>query len=413
MTPPSEMERLSRALATATDDRIRKAVAMVDALPERGAAEGLVAPLRPRLARMRLPRAVNFTRLLFLPLDPVIVSRADWRANGPGIPRSALAVLARIARQAWPWEEQGVLDDADMRLATLTTGDVEEIHAIGGRIWPVAAACLPSIAPPDDWAEATGLAVEDFAPIAGTLSLVLAHGLSVMRLRQAAGDLATLEADVAALCGAALATLAGPDGKLGKARSLETIEGKAALATLVATLMMRSPRADRVLAIAERLGGGDKHQLAAVQSALAFALGRMVALATEGTLAHAANAIGWAAATLADLDALLEVRPAPRQHLEDARGTIDAACRARLAAGFAELVAAIRATPADPAELEALTRDIRQFERAARQIGGAEIYDRVVGDVVAHLSGTTEAGEAAIESARVAAMLLQPVTMTT
>ena len=399
-----ERQRLSRALASAADHRIQMAVAMVDALPERGAADELVAPLRPRLARIGAPRGLNFTRLLFLPLDPVIVPNSVWRRNAPGIPRSALASLGRVARQAWPADEKAALADADARLATLTTADAERVLAAGGRVWTTAASCLLSSPPPDDWTQSSGLATEDFAPLVGTTSLVLTQGLEVVRLRYATDDAPTLDAELAGLCGAALATLIAP----GRVFGLDTAEGKTALATLLAALLLRSPRPDRVLATAERLGGGDKRQLGAAQLALEFALARQVASVTESALAHAAEAVGSAATTLSDLDAMMECRPAPRQQLQEARQALDAACRTRLAAAFAELVAAIHATPTDAAELEAMTRDIRQFERAARRIGGAEVYDRIVGEVVARLAAPAAGGPQARDSSSLTAILLDP-----
>jgi len=43
---------LQRSLLDAGDAQISRIVAMVDALPERGSADALIAPLRPRLARL-------------------------------------------------------------------------------------------------------------------------------------------------------------------------------------------------------------------------------------------------------------------------------------------------------------------------------------------------------------------------
>src|ERR1700712_4282876 len=88
------IREVSRGLAQARDEQILKVVAMVDAMPERGAADQLIAPLRARLAQLRPPRPLRFARLLFLPLDPLIVSALRWRAEQPTIPRSAIPSLA-------------------------------------------------------------------------------------------------------------------------------------------------------------------------------------------------------------------------------------------------------------------------------------------------------------------------------
>src|SRR5580704_264145 len=88
------IREVARGLAAARDEQILKAVAMVDAMPDRGAADQLIAPLRKRLAHLRPPRPLRFARLLFLPLDPLIVPAARWRIEQPTIPRSAIPSLA-------------------------------------------------------------------------------------------------------------------------------------------------------------------------------------------------------------------------------------------------------------------------------------------------------------------------------
>ena len=72
----------SRGLVEARDDQVAQIVAMVDAMPDRGAADHLIAPLRARLARTRPPRPLRFARLLFLPLDPLLASSV-WRGVAP------------------------------------------------------------------------------------------------------------------------------------------------------------------------------------------------------------------------------------------------------------------------------------------------------------------------------------------
>ena len=67
------IREVTRGLAAARDAQILQAVAMVDAMPERGAADEIVAPLRSRLARLRPPRPLRFARLLFLPLALLLI----------------------------------------------------------------------------------------------------------------------------------------------------------------------------------------------------------------------------------------------------------------------------------------------------------------------------------------------------
>src|SRR5689334_24255463 len=89
-SPKAEIREVARGLASARDEQIMQVVAMVDAMPNRGPADQLIAPLRPRLARLRPPRPLRFARLLFLPLDPLIVPAARWRAEQPTIPRTVI-----------------------------------------------------------------------------------------------------------------------------------------------------------------------------------------------------------------------------------------------------------------------------------------------------------------------------------
>ena len=88
------IREVARGLAAARDEQILQVVAMVDAMPNRGPADQLIAPLRARLALQRPPRPLRFARLLFMPLDPLIVPAARWRAAQPAIPRTVIAVLA-------------------------------------------------------------------------------------------------------------------------------------------------------------------------------------------------------------------------------------------------------------------------------------------------------------------------------
>ena len=94
------IREVARGLAGARDAQILQVVAMVDGMPNRGAADQLIAPLRGRLARLRPPRPLRFARLLFLPLDPLIVPAARWRAEHPSIPRTVIPVLAAAIEAA-------------------------------------------------------------------------------------------------------------------------------------------------------------------------------------------------------------------------------------------------------------------------------------------------------------------------
>ncbi len=96
--PQRELSALHNSLAQAQDSQITKLVAMVDAMQDRGVIDDLVAPFRTRLAQMRPARPLRFIRLLFTPLDPLIVPAPRWRPESPSIPRTALSAMAEAAR---------------------------------------------------------------------------------------------------------------------------------------------------------------------------------------------------------------------------------------------------------------------------------------------------------------------------
>lgn len=91
----AEIRALHRHLVSAQDTQILKVVAMVDALPQRGQADSLIAPLRSRLAQLRPSRPLGAMRLLFVPLDPVLTQPAQWRRGNLSIPRSVIPCLYR------------------------------------------------------------------------------------------------------------------------------------------------------------------------------------------------------------------------------------------------------------------------------------------------------------------------------
>src|SRR6185437_13356228 len=95
---PPQTREMQRNLIAARDEQITRVVAVVDALADRSAADALIAPLRPRLQQLRPPRPIRLARLLFLPLDPLIVPAPRWRPGDPLVPRTALTPLADLVR---------------------------------------------------------------------------------------------------------------------------------------------------------------------------------------------------------------------------------------------------------------------------------------------------------------------------
>ena len=134
-----QVRAIQHDLLSARDQQILRVVDMVDKMPLRGEADHFIAPLRQRLAILRPARRLNFTRLLFQPLDSVIVAPSAWRRDTLNVPRSALPPLAALVRSHMR-DEAAALDHA---LEDLTTDHEAEIVEIGPRLWAAAAALLP------------------------------------------------------------------------------------------------------------------------------------------------------------------------------------------------------------------------------------------------------------------------------
>lgn len=181
MTESRDLRDMRQAISQASDLQLRRLVPVLDALPERGVANALLDGARPRLKHLRPPRPMNVMRLLFLPLDPLIVPPREWKPGQGLLPRTALAPLAHALAGAQPelvghW--QAALAGADM-------ANVSLIREAGAVLWPAAAA-LPRVLPPG-WAE-TGLPTHVFPELAGLCTMLWRHAPALMRLRLAGAD---------------------------------------------------------------------------------------------------------------------------------------------------------------------------------------------------------------------------------
>jgi|BEDMetMinimDraft_2_1075160.scaffolds.fasta_scaffold00796_1 hypothetical protein len=164
---PAEILRLVRA----RDEQILKVVSLLDGLPHRGAADSLLEPLRPRLSEIRPPRPLTFTRLLFIPLDPIIVNRsAGWRFDDGYLPRSSLIPFAELARAGIGPAANAIEAELDGR----TTDHQRVIDNVGERLWALASTVLARAeSPPPQWKKMSGLDEAVFLPLCGVLSYLL------------------------------------------------------------------------------------------------------------------------------------------------------------------------------------------------------------------------------------------------
>lgn len=370
-----QIREVQRSLTGAQDTQIARVVALVDGLADRTAADALIAPLRPRLAQLRPPRPLRLARLVFLPLDTVIVAATRWRPGQPAVPRTALTPLTDAVRAAEP----ALVVAAESLVSGRNTDDAAMIAQAGGMLWPAASRALLAAARPASWTE-QGLPEAAFPLLARAVGGLLGQAIALRRLLEdARHGLPPADPAINAI-------LAGvsPHGASDMAVAIllgELPDPAPIAARLAAELAHPTDLALR--AGAERLAGALLEQLD--QSGLLAA--------TE--LASAGGEVRRAASLLDAVD-----RPgastARRQQARDLRSRLDAGSRARFASRLEqEFTGPLRAQLAAggevaTGELEAAARALRQLEAAGRQVGGTSFYDALVRRTTEDVRGLAE-----------------------
>ena len=369
-SPPSlgaSVRAIVQGLANARDRQLADAVALLDALPDRGSADALIEPLRKRVAGLRPRRPLTFCRLLFSPLDPLIVPARGWRASAPTIPRTALPPLAETVRS--------VLGPEAGPIEALIKGhsiqDAATVAQAGERLWPQAGRILSDVPPPVRWNH-TGLPLAAYPPMARRIGAVLSRLDALETLVIDAGlGRAPIDPD----CVLAILRLA----------SEQEPEAQPMMTTL---LLARLPQASRMLGASTGEHGSrdDTTLREAGDQAMAVLLDQLEApgtMATQlgrGDLVQSADQVRRWALLLREAEAI-----GPREQqarLRLLRRRLDEACRARFAAGLvADLVGKLVAPAPDPAMIDAwehTARGLRAFETEARGLGGGSAYDALL-----------------------------------
>lgn len=366
--PPQSLSRpqiraLQHDLLGARDQQILRVVGMVDKMPRRGDADEFIAPLRPRLAFLRPMRPLNFTRLLFQPLDSMIVAPTAWRRDTIGLPRSALMPLAAIVR--------GHLGDAaaafDQALSGLTADHETEIRQIGPDLWSAGAVALAGTPAPPGWTEETGLSAADFTGIIGTLVPILRQAGRISHITSLPpADTQARKLDIEEMLQACLS--GGPE----------------AFAALVALLAQRMPHNDFIFAIADEVTArrAEPELRLAVDRAVDATIDTLsVHIGQAPRLDQAAGELRRLVIAIESLEAQCSGRVSRKARLTQLRQSLDGSSRLHFAAALdSQLLlpaqAIVEADDAQIGTLEAAARDLRRFESVARRVGSADHYDR-------------------------------------
>lgn len=395
--PALATQALTRKRTDAADPLIMRAVAIMDAMISPGPADPLpadllpadllpaeplpaepwVRPTRQHLTTLRPPDPLRFTRLMFHPLDRLIVPAARWQPGQPAIPRQALMPMARHVRRTMVAEATAI----DAGIAGRTTADTELIARLGRSLWPAAAQALAATATPKTW-NAMKLAEPTYRSLASIVAALLseAAALDTLCSETATGLQPPTAQTVAAL--------------LGRVAKLNP----AALPMMITLLLDRLPEAAGLLPQA-RQGQAAEAIQAAMDQATDRLLGQpgQLAESTEariaaGTLADAAAAASRITTLLAHLETP-NAMPNRGDRLRAVRRRLNAACKVRFVSALQnDLLAPLRhtgtpLTPADITTLEAAARGLRILEAGARLAGGGATYDLLLGKAAAAIKG--------------------------
>lgn len=178
---------LAANLSGTSDENVLRIIAMIDRLPDRTKLDDLLTDIRPRLARLRPPRPVTMTRLLFLPLSGALVNRAAWRQDPATIPRAALKPIFALLRDL----PGGHLTEADEATRNAVFSDLAVVEHYGRLIWEAAARLCEKITPGSRWTDA-GFTPEDFRTMTRLAAGVWRHAGSLWEvLRQGTAPVST------------------------------------------------------------------------------------------------------------------------------------------------------------------------------------------------------------------------------
>jgi hypothetical protein len=395
----SGLREAQRTLAGAKDSQIERVVAVIDSMAERGAADQLIAPLRPLLARIRPPRPLRFTRLLFLALDPLIVDAPRWRRGGLTVPRTALEPLAQSVREGM---EEELRTAIDRLIINRTTRDSEIVREAGALLWPAASRILCAAPPASAWS-ATGLPATDYEPLARAIGTALAHASPLRELTdQKPSSQAACEKALEPFLRAAV------------------LHGDQTLGRVVALVLDAMPDAAPVLRLAGAAAGlSDSAVRKAADRGSELLLDRLEsdggARSVSGpTLAEAGDAIRRLAVFLDGIEHDA-ASPERRSRIAQIRGQVQASCNTRFASALkSDLLDRLQDADAAPsnemmAQLEITARDLRRLESAARRVGGGDSYDALLRRVSQELaSQRTGAGLSLADRVRMIEILTGP-----
>jgi hypothetical protein len=359
---------LRQKLSGADDDKIRHIASLIDQVDKVEANQSVLDPIRARLGPLSLPRPLKMRRLLFMPLEPIIVPAKHWALAEPTIPRSALPAMAALIMAR-------LGDDAVLISKMITGHDVTGLDIIAGAgalLWLRAAEIAAVAEVPQVWSE-TGLPMTAFVPLFRAMGTVWRRATRLRNL-QREGEIGALRADAATVT----AILEGAPSESGL--------GCGMVARLI---LSQSPFAAEHL----RLFAGasaNKPNALILQKAVIHAVAEgademeqgcgIVGSIRTASLDQASDRVRQVTKLLREMQEH-EGHKISAARLQRMRDNLGRACLERFKAGMNnELINKLQdgAGPLDASEqvmLETRARDLRMLETTARALGDAKTYD--------------------------------------
>jgi hypothetical protein len=302
---------------------------------------------------------LSFTRLMFHPLNTLIVPAPAWRRGSLSIPRTALAPIITALRDLL--EPEATQIDADGRAGPV---DRDRLTAFGASIWPRAAIALDSMATPLGWMDATGLPRTDYPAIGATAAAVLSVAVEIDAVIQRAG--APTEDAIRIILGRTAP------------------RGAAALSAVVVVLLALLRGPGLILALGTEAAGSNPSK--AIDAAIEHTLDRLqMALDEDRAISPIMAQAACDTAHIADLLLEFELgasnRPDRKRRIDRLRRAADTMCRARFESALQEeFLDKLEILPRNPEDevveaLETSARGLRHWEMHGRLLGSAERYE--------------------------------------
>jgi hypothetical protein len=328
-------------------------------------------PLRPRLTTLKPPRTLRFTRLLFMPLDGLIVPASGWKPGQATIPRSVLEAISRTVQV----EMGGDIAVIESIITGHNTDEAEVVTRAGLSAWGRAGEILARAPAPVGWAD-TGLPPALYASLARAVATVLRRAAKLRNLERDV-ELGVLQPDEQVIRGI-ISSLAGePTQGCGMVFKLLLRRLPHAIPLLRQLIGASGTSADRGM-LQTAMDEGTDALLADMEDRSEL---------TEGLREGAFSAVGTEVQRIATLLQDIDQDAGAARHrprLHGIRRKLDEVCRGRFVEGIAKgLVTPLASATAlmdnaGLAQLESFARDLRTIETAGRKVGSPAAYDTLL-----------------------------------